>query len=181
MGGRLPPARHVNPGDWLLDPVERLPGLLGHLHARALGQLGHEGEAARGAEVEPGPLVILVQGGVLVLLRHVTNLHVFPSQFESIEVLHSFLGILCLHVSDESVSLGPVRLLVLHELDGLDAAEGFEDPLEHLVADVAVEVAHVELHGPLLRPDHGVRVVTHSVLLRLARLHNYRHTQQLLA
>ena len=62
------------PGDWLLDPVERLPGLLGHLHARALGQLGHEGEAARGAEVEPGPLVILVQGGVLVLLRHVPNL-----------------------------------------------------------------------------------------------------------
>ena len=62
------------PGDWLLDPVERLPGLLGHLHARALGQLGHEGEAARGAEVKPGPLVILVQGGVLVLLRHVPNL-----------------------------------------------------------------------------------------------------------
>ena len=96
-------------------------------------------------------------------------------------MLHSFLGILRLHVSDESVSLGSVCLLILHELDGVDAAEGFKDPLEHLVADVAVEVSHVELHGPLLRPDHGVRVVTHSVLLCLARLHNYRDTQQLLA
>ena len=95
-------------------------------------------------------------------------------------MLHSFLGILRLHVSYKSVSLGSVCLLILHELDGVDAAEGFEDPLEHLVADVAVEVADVELHGTLLWSDHGVSVVANTVLLRLAGLDNYRNTKEFL-
>ena len=52
--------------------------------------------------------------------------------------------------------------------------------LKHVLGNVEVEAADVELHGPLLRTDHGVRVVPHPVLLRLAGLDHHGHTQQLL-
>ena len=75
---------------------------------------------------------------------------------------------------------GILRLLILHQLNTLDPTEGLEDPLEHLVADVAVQVAHVELHGSLLGSDHRVGVVTHAVLLGLARLHHDGNAKKLL-
>ena len=99
------------------------------------------------------------------------NLHVLASKLETIEVLHGLLGILGLHVGDEAIALGPVSLLVLLQLNGLYSAEGFKYSSHHLLADVAVKVAHIELHGSLLWPDHGVCVVANPVLLSLTWLH----------
>ena len=53
-------------------------------------------------------------------------------------------------------------------------------PAVIVVTDVAVEVAHVELHGALLGSDHRVGVVTHAVLLGLARLHHDGNAKKLL-
>ena len=51
---------------------------------------------------------------------------------------------------------------------------------QHVLGDVEVEAAYIELHGSLLWPDHGVRVVAHPILLRLAGLDDHGHAQQLL-
>ena len=75
----------------------------------------------------------------------------------------------------------------LHRQD-LHGADVEEAPLhvkahkqvEHLVADVAVQVADVELHGPLLGSDHRVGVITHAVLLSLTRLHHDGDAKELL-
>ena len=48
-----------------------------------------------------------------MLLGHVAHLHVLVGQLEAVEMLHGPLDVLHLHVRDENIALGSVRLLIL--------------------------------------------------------------------
>merc|ERR1740123_1577696 len=114
------------------------------------------------------------------------NLHCSTCQLKSIQVLHCLLCVLSLIVCDETVTLGPICLCVLHQLDAVDATKRLKDPPQHVLGDVEVEAANVKLHGSLFRPCEAVSISSNPVLLcspallRLAGLNNHRHPAQLL-
>ena len=71
--------------------------------------LGHEGQPSCGPEVEPWPVIVLVQvvgpDGHVGPLGHVAHLHGPPGQLEAVEVLQGLLGVFRFAISDESVAL----------------------------------------------------------------------------
>lgn len=83
---------------------------------------------------------------------------------------------------NKSVSLGPTRLGIHNQLNGIDLAKWFKYTPQHVLGDVKVQRSHIQSHGSCvaLRLECGGSILE-TILFSLRMLYHDRHSKQPLA